>query len=302
MASPAQPSVPPESARPGSALLRFAQERPLTLFFSLAYTFTWTVWLLVPRIVRHRGIGGFDDPFDIVFVLVGAFGPTVAAFVTRWLGHRDLKICRVWTRWQDLVTSLTIGLAIFFFATVVAPSLALVNAPLSNLHWSALLHWSTYAVNYSSFLGGPVNEEPGWRGFALPRLQARYGPMWASVILAALWAGWHLPLFLVPGWSSASPWQYVLILVGISFMMTVAANLSRFGVLVPIVLHAFFNTSSGLGNAVMGDLPARSHQMWIYTLVVFTCGTVLGSTALALRRYSGFKLSNSFQSLSGLTR
>jgi membrane protease YdiL (CAAX protease family) len=143
-----------------------------------------------------------------------------------------------------------------------------------------LLHWSTYAVNYSTFLGGPVNEEPGWRGFALPRLQARYGPYWASVMIAPLWAGWHLPMFQVPGWNSASPGQFVLILLGISFLLTAVTNLARFGVIVPIVMHAFFNTSSRLGNAVMSGLPARDHLMWIYTLVVCICGTGLGVAVL----------------------
>ena len=56
-----------------------------------------------------------------------------------------------------------------------------------------------------------------------------------------------------------------------------------FGVIVPIVMQAFFNTSSGLGNAMMSGLPARTHEMWMYTLVVCACGTGLGAAVL-LRR------------------
>ena len=44
---------------------------------------------------------------------------------------------------------------------------------------------------------GPLGEEPGWRGFALPRLQSRYSPLAATTILALLVAGWHLPLFFL---------------------------------------------------------------------------------------------------------
>jgi uncharacterized protein len=44
---------------------------------------------------------------------------------------------------------------------------------------------------------GPLGEEPGWRGFALPRLQSRYSPPAATTILALLVAGWHLPLFFL---------------------------------------------------------------------------------------------------------
>ena len=47
-------------------------------------------------------------------------------------------------------------------------------------------------------LGGQLGEEPGWRGFALPRLQADRSPMHATLILAVLVTGWHVPLAFVP--------------------------------------------------------------------------------------------------------
>jgi membrane protease YdiL (CAAX protease family) len=175
-----------------------------------------------------------------------------------------------------------------FVTAVVAPAVALVKAPLPSLHWAILLHWSSYSVNYSTFLGGPINEEPGWRGFALPRLQSRYGPARASIILAGLWAAWHLPLFFeIPGWSSANPWQFLLILTGISFLFTAAANLAKFGVIVAIVLHACFNTSSALVNALTQDLPGRSHWMLVYTLTIFATGTLLGLAILELQMRAG---------------
>jgi membrane protease YdiL (CAAX protease family) len=49
------------------------------------------------------------------------------------------------------------------------------------------------------FLGGPISEEFGWRGFALDRLLTRWNAMSASLILGVLWALWHLPLFFIPG-------------------------------------------------------------------------------------------------------
>jgi membrane protease YdiL (CAAX protease family) len=262
-----------------SVFASFARHSPLIVFFLIAYLWTWTVWLVVPRAVRQHALGWKFDAFDIGLIMVGACGPTVAAFVTRWLAFRDLRICSAWTGWRSMVSGLMFGLAGLFAATVAIPAIALIRAPVSilALHWSALLHWNTYGVNYSTFLGGPVNEEPGWRGFALPKLQARFGPFLASLILAPLWAVWHLPLFLIPGWSSASPWQYLLILFGVSLLLTWAANLARFGILVAIVLHAFFNVSSGLLGALIEGLPTRPHDMTIYALAVCGTGIVFGS-------------------------
>jgi membrane protease YdiL (CAAX protease family) len=267
------------SPNTGSPLTRFAQARPLTLFFLLTYTWTWTLWLALPRFIPDNKAESFGE----LLIITGAFGPTVAALITRWLTDRDLKICRVWTGWYSLAAGLSFGLGAFFVTTLLATSVAQAKAPMHELHWSSLMHWSTYGINYSTFLGGPVNEEPGWRGFALPRLQKRYGPVWATLILAPLWAGWHLPLFQMPDWSSANPWQFLLILVGIAFLLTAAANISKFNVVVAIVLHAFFNTSSGLANALMLALPRRSHEMTIYTFVVLVGGVTVGLAALRMR-------------------
>ena len=265
-------------ATPKPAIVRFAQTRPLTTFFLLTYLWTWTLWLGVASLIPDNKAEQFGE----LLIIMGAFGPTVAALATRWLSDRDLNICRVWTGWSSLAVGLGFGLGAFFVVTVVAPSLSLVRAPVSGLHWSLLLRWSTYGFNYSTFLGGPLNEEPGWRGFALPRLQERYGPARATLILAPLWAGWHLPLFQIQGWSSANPWQFLLILVGIAFLLTAAANISKFNILVAIVLHAFFNTSSALGNAITHGSPRRPHEMMIYTFVVFVGGISIGSAALWL--------------------
>jgi membrane protease YdiL (CAAX protease family) len=269
-------------AKPKPAVARFAQTRPLIVFFLLAYAWSWTCWLIIPRIVGHRPLE-LNEAFEIILFLIGACGPLVSALVTRWLAYRDLRICRVWTGWKSLAAGLAFGLIAFFVATVLSPTLALVKGSIGDVHWPVLLQWSTYAVNYSSFVGGPLNEEPGWRGFALPRLQARFGPYRASMILAVLWAAWHLPLFQIPGWSSASPWQFLLILTGISFLFTAAANISKFSVIVAIVLHVFFNASSSLGNALGKGLPTRSHEMVVYTFVVCACGTTIGVAALKLR-------------------
>ena len=99
--------------------------------------------------------------------------------------------------------------------------------------------------------GGPLLEEGGWRGFALPRLQRLHGPLVGTVILGALWSLWHLPLFVGPlaltgpdtTFASVSI-TFVLFtigLIGLSVVMTWVLNNSGGSVLMAILLHAAFD-------------------------------------------------------------
>ncbi|MDQ6676642.1 MAG: CPBP family intramembrane metalloprotease [Acidobacteriota bacterium] len=139
-------------------------------------------------------------------------------------------------------------------AFAVLPAVLLVKNSAS-LHWKALLSFTVF--NISTLIGGPLGEEPGWRGFALPRLESMIGPWKASLLLGLLWASWHLPLFLCRAWSSSSVPHFFLIVVSLSFLMTFLFNLSRQSVLVAIFTHAMFNTVSRWLTALLGDAPLR---------------------------------------------
>jgi membrane protease YdiL (CAAX protease family) len=132
----------------------------------------------------------------------------------------------------------------------------MISADPRKLNWTILT--SIAAYNYSTFLGGPLGEEPGWRGYALPRLEVQLGPVIASLLLGFLWAGWHLPLLFYPGWISAPPWIYVLILIGQSIILTYGANLARFAIVTPILMHAAFNTVGRFLGGLFASTQPRS--------------------------------------------
>jgi len=109
----------------------------------------------------------------------------------------------------------------------------------------------TYLYSYLLVivLGGPLFEEIGWRGFALPRLEGLHGPALASLILGFLWALWHLPEFLVPRWSAESGGfsltSIILFsLVTITFTITWVFNNTRASILLTILVHASIDTFS----------------------------------------------------------
>jgi membrane protease YdiL (CAAX protease family) len=90
-----------------------------------------------------------------------------------------------------------------------------------------------------SLLLGPMGEEFGWRGLALPLLQRRFAPFWASLILGVVWAVWHAPAFLMSG-TPQSAWSFgpfFLGLIAITVIMTPLFNASRGSLLIAILYH-----------------------------------------------------------------
>lgn len=85
---------------------------------------------------------------------------------------------------------------------------------------------------------GPV-EEFGWRGLALPLLQRRFAPVWAGLILGAIWGLWHLPAFLLSG-TQQGEWSFTAFFFGclaISVIATALFNGSGGSILLPAFFH-----------------------------------------------------------------
>ena len=102
-----------------------------------------------------------------------------------------------------------------------------------------------------ALIGGPLFEEPGWTGFAQPRLQRLCGPLIGGLILGSLWAVWHLPGFLIPSQDLTDiPPRgtvldfvvFALALVGLRLIIIWVVNNTRNSVFMAILLHASWNT------------------------------------------------------------
>jgi uncharacterized protein len=98
---------------------------------------------------------------------------------------------------------------------------------------------------YVLILGGALGEEPGWRGFALPRLQSAHGPLLGTLVLGPLWALWHLPLFFTP-WNELTLFNVVVFVLAttcLAIMYTWVFNNTKGSILIAILVHASFNAS-----------------------------------------------------------
>ena len=103
----------------------------------------------------------------------------------------------------------------------------------------------------TALYGGPLGEEPGWRTFALPRLQTRLSPVLASVVVGLGWAAWHLPLQLQGAYEPSMAPQLAGIItrflsqVAVSVIFTWLFNHSGGSLLVVVVLHTSLNNTAG---------------------------------------------------------
>lgn len=107
---------------------------------------------------------------------------------------------------------------------------------------------------YNIIYGG-LSEEPGWRGFALPRLQAKFSPLVSSLILGVLWAVWHAPARFggIEAKSLSDTLVEWVLIVLVTVIFTWFFNRTKGSILVTALVHPAMNTT---GNFLTGSLGA----------------------------------------------
>lgn len=177
--------------------------RDVWLFFAFAYAFSWLFWipnaLLAHGVALPAALAGFlAAPLN-----PAAFGPLVSAVVLTLRREGGRGVLRLLQRGVDFrfpkvwLAPILLLPPVVFGGAIVAALLAAGREPdLSVLSNPAYALIGFFVILFTS---GPLQEEFGWRGYALPRLQTRWNPLAASVILGIFWWLWHLPAVFIPG-------------------------------------------------------------------------------------------------------
>ena len=208
----------------------------LIAFFVLAFAFAWTMWLLTALY-----------PDSAAYIPSPTFGPLIAAVVVLALtrgrsGVRELLSrmvrWRVGLRWYAVVLLLPVALIL---VAVYMNVLLGASAPSA----AELGQWPRLFLMFPLLLifDGPLGEEPGWRGYALPRLQAGRSALAASLVLGAIWAFWHLPKLMMD--SSFRPVPFVLFAFAGAILFTWVYNSTNGSVLLTILFHTSVNAIGG---------------------------------------------------------
>ncbi len=227
------------------------QRHQLLTFFALAYALTWADWL--PMAAAGMRVA----PGSAVTHFPGLLGPAIAALLTPLLGA-DSAAFRALVRrlvhvpkprWRFCVCSLSPLL--FLVAALPIAVASGVDIPRLGdfARYPGLPPLGLPAVFALVLLCNGFGEETGWRGFALPRLQARFGPLGGTLLLAVLWAGWHAPsFFVVETYRSMTPLLLVfgfgLGLISGAIVLSHVAHLTGGSVLAAALWHACYNMTS----------------------------------------------------------
>jgi uncharacterized protein len=240
------------------------KHNPLATFTFITFLFSWFFWL--PQALYSQGYLAMQNPLWGL----GSFGPSIAGIIVVAVvsGKNGLK--ELWFRLLDW----RLKLRWFIFIILFPPLIICIAFLIHRFTGGTVPAWpsaeSLFMLIPNFFLilvlGGPLNEELGWRGFMLPHLLKFRNPLPAAFIVGVFWAVWHLPLFWISGASQEGiPTGLVLLqIIALSFIFTWLHNRTRGSLIIPLFFHAALNTSG----AILPILPAQAGSLQPYIITV----------------------------------
>lgn len=265
------------------------RESGLALFFTVTFTTTWAFWLAAVA------LGGSATSFPTaVPYLLGGFGPVFGATAVRVRrGRRGEPVpARTMRLRQGARLFWALPLLVMASAGVLAGVLLadrLGGPAVSLTEGKELISTAGGVVPFffSMLIAGPLAEEPGWRGTAYPRLRASMGRLRAGLLLGAVWAVWHLPLFFIKGTVQADlglfSWgglMFSLSVVPVAVLTGYAYE--RAGVAASVAVHLGFNATMAV---LTVDSPATlACVLAVQTVLAATLLATATATATATRR------------------
>lgn len=233
-------------------MARRIRRHPVLAFFALTYAVN--IAACAAAVAIH---GAAPDAPTWPLWALGIFSPTIGALImAASIGGRTevgqlaarMRLWRIGWGWF---------LAGMIF-TLVPLALAGVNVALgghpAGPEAGFTLGAALFALGYT-LVAGPLSEEPGWRGYALPRLEERHSALGASLILGTVWAFWHVPFYFLPN-NVMIPFPiFVPQCIALSILFTAIFNSTRGSVVATINAHFWFNFSGAWLAGHLGILP-----------------------------------------------
>jgi uncharacterized protein len=252
------------------------QRHPLIAYFLVAYAISWGIGFSC-IILLHATV-------SLWLAILVACGPTISSLIITAAieGRAGVgRLLRRYVRWR-------VGIIWYLIAIIPPPVLViLISLTQQGGEAAVLSKLQIYPVLFilTFFVGGPFLEEPGWRGFALPRMQERLGPLPGSLLLGVLWGLWHLPLFFIPGYNgsgvgfvgiSTALLGFTLVTSIITPVFAWVSNNTQGSLLIVMLLHASINSAASL---IPTSQPSLNSLVPVYAAFVVISFIIIVATS-----------------------
>ncbi len=249
---------------------------PVVVFVTLNYFFTFL--FRVPLALSTAKVIPVDVPRGFQFL--GDYGPLFAALLLTGLleGQAGIKsLCSRVVQWRVgvvwYVAALLGTLTLFSVAAIVG--MFVFGAPAPNFklfgHWEELPGLHPVATWIFLIFTIGLGEEVGWRGFMLPKLQAKSSAFNASLLVGLVWAFWHLPNFVFDpqfaAWGLSFRLGFAFFLICNAMIYTCLYNSTSGSLLIPILFH-------GTNDFIMGSLGVQGSIAFLIWGALFVGATI----------------------------
>jgi membrane protease YdiL (CAAX protease family) len=222
------------------------RNRNLWLFILITFSFSWILWL--PSLLASNGLIQ-DTPFFRTLFILGSYSPTITGFILTGIydGLDGVKL--LWKRCWHHYNRLYLFIAIFLIPAFCLASYFLVyfTTGVEYQGFDLELELKMGIATFFTFLffAGGLQEEIGWRGYALNHLQSMYDALTSSIILGGIWSLWHYPLFYINGtpYANESFFSFMFSIIVISVLFTWLYNNTNGSILVAMIFHSTVNIS-----------------------------------------------------------
>lgn len=226
---------------------RQGKKRTTWLAYIIAWVISAFVCLANITFINHSPFSPVLVAFIFVVVVPVAFVISMAYSRIPAVKSYLASLVQLRGVWFWILVGSALFPGIFLLSTAISSLLGLAPSSTFRLPGSDLTLIGLIGITflYQLFFFNATGEETGWRGFALPRLQARTSPLIAALVIGFFWASWHFFLWQAEG-RPVFDWQfwvemYIVHMLG-SLIIVWVCNQAGGSILVAGVTHAAANT------------------------------------------------------------
>lgn len=273
------------------------QRHPLIFYFFLAYAFSWIV--TIPVLLSTWNI--IPGDYTVGLYAKQWVGPALAAIIMIRVTEGENGIYRLrqrnrqWRAGWPWYLLIFLGIPVLILLGIILQPGVLAN--ISAFDFRVLGNYPLFF--FGIFFGTGLPEEIGWRGFALPRMQQRFGPLWSSVLLGTMWAFWHVLSFLLPAHGGGPGVNLIVsvinfvvfygMVVALTIIFTWVFNRTQGSILIASLLHTAIDAPQlvwapllldvGSVNSAAGEMSLNLSYLLVFgvlalLILIFTRGTL----------------------------